>query len=82
MDLQQYFDKHGLEGERALAAKAELNDRYLYQIRVGIRQPSINVCAKIVAASGYVVTLRGLLKSRLQGNEKTIDRYWNGKKPK
>jgi len=81
MNLQEYYDNHGgLDAERALAEKAGINDRFCYQCRVGIRNPSIQMCKRIVEASDFKVTLRGLLQAQLE--VKNIDRYWNGKIPK
>lgn len=68
MNLQQFYEQFGHSEIIALSQKAGLNWRYLYQIRVGLREPSIE-------ASDFRLTLSGLLERQLGNNP---NRYWHG----
>jgi hypothetical protein len=78
MNLVQYYEKFGLEGERKLAAKALMNPRYIYQVRTGRRNPSVTACKRLIEASGFKLTMRSLLANEL--NVSNPDRYWSGKR--
>jgi len=74
MNLNQFHEKYGPRALRAVAVKADLDPCFVYQCRAGIRGLSVESMARLVEASDFKLSLRGLIGAKLKIDN--IDRYY------
>lgn len=60
MDMQQYFEKFGMESATQLADKTGTKVSYLKHIAWGLRKPGIKLIQQLINASGRELTVKGL----------------------
>lgn len=60
MDMQQYFEKFGMESAIQLADKTGTKVSYLKHIAWGLRKPGIKLIQQLINASGRELTVKGL----------------------
>lgn len=60
MDMQQYFEKFGMESATQLADKTGTKVSYLKHIAWGLRKPGVKLIEQLIQASGRKLTVEGL----------------------